>query len=901
MRLIKCHIENFGKISDFDYDFKDGLNELCHENGWGKSTFAAFIKVMFYGFDNEGKRDELENERKRYRPWQGGAYGGNIAFDAGGKRYLAERTFGSKTSEDTFVLRRLETNMECDDYSSDLGEELFNIDAKSFLRTIYISQNDCEAVVTDSIHAKMGNLVDDTDDINNYDTVISGFQKTLNEMSPSRKTGSLYRLKEEIAEKKNSLRSRQDIETSLEKTEELKAGSRSEYNELSEKLQLISARQTKLSKYQDIDVKKKEYDKLCSEYEKRYEKFLEESEFFADGEPGAHELDECMEKNIALAAAVKSVENHTLTEDEAGAYVEYERIFADGVPDETKLNETLNYIQTLRQLEDRQRGITPGSDEREAYDRGRREFEKGIPSEEKISGLIREWDVYQEKKSGINTKKSNLELLKRMGEENRENIRKRDKTVNAALAALILVFAAAAAALEAISLKTGISPVYGITAGIVCVAAILVYIFRKRAHKGAGNNDSAEKRLPLQDEIEDDERIMDEIRDSMEDFFEEYDIPFNEYRVAESLYDLKSRSANFTKLAARFNDYEKLDKSGEIDEISKKTESFLNRYGFGGQSCERDGYETQIHRLQSNIKEYLRLKNKKESRAEAAVQAERFEREIYGYLSEHGFYIADEAEDAELTDRTQQINDVINEVRRHLEDYLHCKEEYGRIGLEKAAFERDNDVDAIMRLERPEGDETLEELNTQAAEIQRRMEQLHKNILDYDRQLDEYSERLQELDEQAQELSADMEKYESGKKEYELITRTKELMEKAKVSFTAKYVAPVKTGFDKYYALINGTGADKYYIDADSNVTVCEAGVQRDNRFLSRGLKDLTGICMRMALIEAMYKDETPFVIFDDPFVNFDMERLEGAMRLLKNIGNDYQVIYFTCHPDRKV
>ena len=57
MKLIKCHIENFGKLSDFTYDFTDGCNTVCEGNGWGKSTLAAFLRVMLFGFRNEGKRD----------------------------------------------------------------------------------------------------------------------------------------------------------------------------------------------------------------------------------------------------------------------------------------------------------------------------------------------------------------------------------------------------------------------------------------------------------------------------------------------------------------------------------------------------------------------------------------------------------------------------------------------------------------------------------------------------------------------------------------------------------------------------------------------------------------------------------------------------------------------------
>ena len=35
---------------------------------------------------------------------------------------------------------------------------------------------------------------------------------------------------------------------------------------------------------------------------------------------------------------------------------------------------------------------------------------------------------------------------------------------------------------------------------------------------------------------------------------------------------------------------------------------------------------------------------------------------------------------------------------------------------------------------------------------------------------------------------------------------------------------------------------------------------------------------MRMALVEAMYKEEKPFLIFDDPFVNLDDNNIKGAM-----------------------
>ena len=97
MKLVQCKIENFGKLSDFSFDFSEGIHIICQKNGWGKSTLAAFIRVMFFGFENSGKKDKLINERKRFMPWQGGVYGGSITFEVKGKQYIMRRVFDKLT------------------------------------------------------------------------------------------------------------------------------------------------------------------------------------------------------------------------------------------------------------------------------------------------------------------------------------------------------------------------------------------------------------------------------------------------------------------------------------------------------------------------------------------------------------------------------------------------------------------------------------------------------------------------------------------------------------------------------------------------------------------------------------------------------------------------------------
>lgn len=78
MKLLECHVDNFGRLSNFDYQFSDGLTVIQEPNGFGKSTLAAFIKAMLYGFPRTAGRNIASNERKKYLPWQGGTYGGSL-------------------------------------------------------------------------------------------------------------------------------------------------------------------------------------------------------------------------------------------------------------------------------------------------------------------------------------------------------------------------------------------------------------------------------------------------------------------------------------------------------------------------------------------------------------------------------------------------------------------------------------------------------------------------------------------------------------------------------------------------------------------------------------------------------------------------------------------------------
>ena len=178
MRIIELYVENFGKLSQYRKTFSPTLNTFCLDNGAGKTTLTVFIKAMLYGLDTTHKQSLSENERKKYTPWQSGAFGGWLSFESDGKRYKIERSFSQKASDDKFTLYNLDTGAVSDDFSANLGEELFGIDADGFERTVFHSEKTLsEKNENRSIAAKLSDLVGVEGDIGDFDEAIALLEK----------------------------------------------------------------------------------------------------------------------------------------------------------------------------------------------------------------------------------------------------------------------------------------------------------------------------------------------------------------------------------------------------------------------------------------------------------------------------------------------------------------------------------------------------------------------------------------------------------------------------------------------------------------------------------------------------------------------------------------------------
>ena len=628
MKLISCHIENFGKLKDFTYYFEDGLSVLFAENGWGKSTFADFLKVMFYGFDGDNRRSEDGNERLRFRPWGGGVYGGSVTWSRGEKTYRMLRTFGARRKEDTFALYDEETGLPSSDFSGNTGEELFGIDRDSFRRTVFWSQSDHETSATTSIQAKIGDLSSQPDDFPAYDAAVKRLSREMERLRPDRASGLIRKKEDRLV---------------VLKADEAK-------------LPLLTA-----------------------------------------------QLEECAAKERSLTAELERVRAHR----QQYALSVTEKPAAARPRKDSRIQEQLeNSEKKLALLIDKDRSIQRrGQKERQEYLRVKKDLQR--------------------------------ELL----EETRERQKQADVMRTGA------GLASASAVIFLVLCLSGILPAPMAVLPVLLLAAGGAMFWQSGRINGED---------PETDEI------------------------------------LRLRE-------------EKKQHSSYLNALSRKLAE--NRA---------------LLREQKALCEALR---RKLDRAETAQEA------------------------AAAASCTQ--GQIVSEAAGILSEYDRQEE------------------DCRAR---------LQEVRAQSAEL---------------------TEMIGNCKVSASLIPDLQDEISALREQYDTCGRTLSYLEEARNSFTSRYMNPFLRSFSRYYSMLTGQSADSVRTDADFSIAVMEEGLPRDPSLMSEGTRDLISLCRRMAMIDAMYPVEKPFLVLDDPFSNLDDERVKGGLRFLHSASLEYQILYLTCHKSR--
>ncbi|MDD6036905.1 MAG: AAA family ATPase [Lachnospiraceae bacterium] len=774
MLLKQCYIRGFGRLCEFTYDFTEGLNVICAENGWGKSTLAAFLRAMFYGMSQAGSRTKLEEaERRKYKPWNGGVMGGYLIFEVNEKSYKAERTFGKKEAEDTFRLIDLSTNLDSKDFSAELGKELFGLDKEAYSRSTYLPQNKIfDGGMNDSIGKKLGKMAEGEEESGSFEKACECLDELRKKYIPDRQKeekGYVAELTRSISDTEARLAACRRKEENAVPWRKRERNASAERQRLEEELVICRKRLEEAAGYEALAAKKQHYNELCGREETLRLKLRSLKELFHAGVPVLSLLHQCCEESEEAAAISGELRSYRLDETE---------------------NRELEMLQSM--------------------------FSAGVPEPEELAQCIR-----SEKEAGEQSACANT-LYEQAEEEERK-------------------------AKKSVKLWRILSVILLSTAVVLCAGALLcekkaTFLFAAGMLLTVGGVISLV--LCLQ-KVKKEARAKRQ-KDEQDDVLEQLLLQEKQHR------DILAQCG--------------------MTEVTDVT----------------DG----LYRLTDCVRRYHALSERKESYRQCAEKKEALLARSKELLLKYGM-------------ETDDIAGNLRILENRTRDFMRFTEELAEASGKRVQFEQENPPDSFYGLTPPKiGFE----------ELQRNERELISGIARFSEEEKDCRERAEAYESEAEEIPELEENYaglcnrlEAKRREHFYITEAMKCLKTAKERFSTRYMNSLTTGFERYVSILGKEDLSKsmdghfdgIMTDVNLKVQVSAYGEERELGYLSTGLRDMLGLCMRFALVDALFTGEVPVLILDDPFVNLDEEKLKRAVDFLKEASKKYQILYLVCHSSR--
>lgn len=727
------------------------------ENGWGKSTFAAFIKSMFYGLPSTTKRSLDENERKKFTPWQGGNFGGNISFEINEKQYRIERFFGKNGAEDTFKITDENTGKLSKDFGENVGEEIFGLNEEAFERSLFIPQKILNSSINESISNKLTKLIQGTTEEFNYEQATQLLDKKRAALFNNKGSGEIQKLEDErddILAKINELNAEASTTSEIQKQVDFED---EQIRELIIEQEKVKAQIKQYSKLQEKVANKDMFEKLNEQLTSAEEEIGKKQKILNGQNTSAFEIDEFIAKNKEIEQKenrLKSYEN--------------------------------NYVKTR-------------NGELQKY------FALSLPSSEEIKEIGDDIARY----NALNSQ----EIVKE-----KEEIKGGGKKKICLLLAILSILCLVAGA---------------VTIKPILILAVAMFVLGVLLLLGAG------------------------------------------FIYLANMINLKTSNPQFNSEKAKKDREEAL-------KLQSKIEEFLSRY----EKVSGD-YSAVLNSVISNKNEYEKIQKQidieKGESEDLLGDITSNKRELSAFISKF-----DIKEDLPVSDKLLLLKQTLIDLSK-LEEERSTKEKE----LEK--FKKDKNFDASEEVE----ETNINDLQALEKDFQNRIDERRearaKSISKINKIQDDIS-ILDDLENEKENLEG---RIAVLNEELNAIKNAKKFLEIANDSLSSKFLAPMKNGLNKYLKLITGKDFDNLKLDTDFNISFEEYGKLRDVDYYSKGYKNTIDLCMRLALIDALFEKERPFIILDDPFVNLDENKIENAKEFLRELAKTYQLIYFSCHQTR--
>ena len=959
MKLIRCYVENFGGITNLSYEFSSKLNIVNEDNGWGKTTLAVFIKSMFYGMESTTKRNLDENERKKYMPWNGGRFGGNIEFEVNDRSYRIERYFGQRDREDYFALYDLSTNLLTDDFSDNLGEEIFKIDREAFERSIYIPQQQISVEANDSLSAKLTNILESDNDINKYEKAIARLDEASKIYRKKGDKGKISELESElrvVQRELNDCISREEpyeeLRNLLQSKQQLKAEYENALNNIDFKIQ-------NAGDYAELNAKKAHYDELVKDYEIKEKDLIPVEDFFANGIPEYDEVASYEEYARKLTGYRHAVMQNMVCDEDMEEYAKLQNLFSDGVPEDDALNKCEDAIDKITELDGDVKAYSLTEEENDEFIKLQKKYGDCDDFESKYNDCTNKYKRYVELGSDIEHENSNLISLEAWKDHNvledaNSPIPKSNEILIGVTGIILIVIGVILIAnmvdMGAIMLGMGVT---------IIAAFFLMYLRRRwvspeeekmiikneedilTTRTKINKLESERKRIKI--ELSDfsdkytDKHSMSGMMNALSDINSGYNVykslankkKNNDKIIVQIFEQLKEQISIVDNTIGRFfdklgyssdNDNESFTRiTGVLSEdgsnqlvtedgvVSNKTNNGLvftvanedNRYNIwklNKKISQEKKWREILRVIREKKMDYKMLNTKITTYEQNYSMMREIEPSLFAFVSKY----FDSVGQQEYEDCLMRIKSKVLELSRLMRELQTAGER-----IEK--FVKENDFENMDKLL----DEkcSIEILQKERIEVITKINDLRDECDLIKTRCSEFIDVITKKPELESEIDRIKNELNEANAKFNIFNMTKKYLDRAKEQFSARYLSGLNEGFIKYVKMLAGELEDDEgttkkclstaTLDTALNVKIEAYGTKKNVEYLSTGSRDLLGICSRLALVDAMYESEKPFLILDDPFVNLDEEKILNSLIFLEQVSEEYQIIYFACHPSR--